>query len=193
MTHRFVAFVLALSALVFSGAARADVRIEAQCNVNTGCVFTNVGDSVGSGCAHLAVVRSDGQQLRSGLVCSGRLEPNSTGQAIPVQFESNVLAFCAEGSCRARVDLTSVRDEGGGFPLGLLVPIVVLASAAWAYSDAKKLGARAGLIDAPFGLGPGGWALAIVAMWIVAFPAYLLRRGDLARAAERAREHAERA
>jgi hypothetical protein len=57
--------------------------------------------------------------------------------------------------------------------------IVVVISAIWVYFDAKKIGVRKGLIPGFFNLGAGGWCAATLLIWIIGFPAYLIKRGDL--------------
>ncbi len=182
----FVALVAVLS--IFARPASANVEIQAQCGVAAGCVFTNAGDERGSGCAVLALARGDGRQLRAGMVCSGELGPNSTGQAIPVRFESDPLTFCADGSCQPRVEMTNIRGTATELSPSLFMALVVLASAVWVFFDAKKIGARRGLMPGLFDLSPGGWAFATLGIWIAAFPAYLIRRSDIARAVERANQ-----
>jgi hypothetical protein len=57
--------------------------------------------------------------------------------------------------------------------------IIVIASAAWVYVDAKAIGVRKGLIDGMFNIGAGAWCAATLLLWIVVFPAYLIKRGAL--------------
>ena len=60
---------------------------------------------------------------------------------------------------------------------------IVILSAVWVYFDAQNIGIRKGLVDGFWNLGPLGWALATLLLWIVGFPAYLIKRGSLKKAA----------
>jgi hypothetical protein len=57
--------------------------------------------------------------------------------------------------------------------------IIVIGSAIWVYVDAKKIGVRKGLISGMFDIGAGTWCAATLLLWIVVFPAYLIKRGAL--------------
>ena len=57
--------------------------------------------------------------------------------------------------------------------------IIVIGSAAWVYVDAKMIGVRKGLISGMFNIGAGSWWAATLLLWIVVFPAYLIKRGAL--------------
>ena len=60
--------------------------------------------------------------------------------------------------------------------------IVVIISSIWVYIDARSIGAKKGLTKGLFDIGPFGWALCCLLFWIIAFPAYLIKRGDIKRA-----------
>lgn len=177
------ATAIALAIALAGTTAAAEVRINANCSALGGCTFTNIGDDRGSACAVLVLTRQDGRSIRSSPVCSGSLAPSSTGAAIPVQFTEPVLTFCSEGACTPSVEMQGLRSDESGGPQGLLVPFLLGASAAWVYADAKKRGARRGLHPGLFDLGPGGWAVATFFLWIIAFPAYLIRRDEIAKRA----------
>jgi hypothetical protein len=57
--------------------------------------------------------------------------------------------------------------------------VVVIASAIWVYVDAKNIGVRKGLIKGFFDMGAGTWCAVTLLLWIVGFPAYLVKRGSL--------------
>lgn len=61
--------------------------------------------------------------------------------------------------------------------------LVVIGSAIWVYFDAKKIGARRGLLPGFFDLPPWAWALGCLGLWIVVLPAYLIKRPDIINAA----------
>jgi len=62
--------------------------------------------------------------------------------------------------------------------------LIVIVSSIWVYFDAKSIGARKDLVPGFFNLGPVGWALCSLLIWIIAFPAYLIKRSDIKNAAE---------
>lgn len=61
--------------------------------------------------------------------------------------------------------------------------IVVIVSSIWVYFDARSIGARKDLVPGFFNLGPLGWALCCLLIWIIAFPAYLIKRDTIKQAA----------
>ena len=60
---------------------------------------------------------------------------------------------------------------------------IVIASAIWVYFDAKSIGVRKNLVSGFWNLGPGGWSVATLLLWIIGFPCYLIKRGTLKAAA----------
>lgn len=60
--------------------------------------------------------------------------------------------------------------------------LIVLGSAIWVLIDAKNIGVKKGLITGMGDIGPWGWFFCCLLLWIVAFPLYLYKRGDLKRA-----------
>lgn len=61
--------------------------------------------------------------------------------------------------------------------------LLVIGSAVGVYIDAKSIGARKGLIPGFLDLGPLGWSLSTLFLWILAFPLYLATRGRIRQAA----------
>jgi hypothetical protein len=61
--------------------------------------------------------------------------------------------------------------------------LVVLGSSIWVYFDAKNIGARNGLGSGFLDMGPCGWFVACILLWIVAFPIYLAVRSKIQKAA----------
>ena len=62
----------------------------------------------------------------------------------------------------------------------VILSIVIVASSIWVYLDATKN--DIGKIEGEkgfFNLHAGGWALVVLLLWIVGFPAYLIKRSDL--------------
>jgi hypothetical protein len=64
-----------------------------------------------------------------------------------------------------------------------IVWIIVIGSAIWVGIDASTHGVRKGLTSGAFDMGPMGWFLACLLLWIVAFPAYVAKRAQLHSAA----------
>ncbi len=62
--------------------------------------------------------------------------------------------------------------------------LVVLASAIWMAVDASQLGYDKRDIRGLAAMGPVGWFFAGLLLWIVAFPLYLVKRGELKAAGE---------
>ena len=68
-----------------------------------------------------------------------------------------------------------------------LISLGVLVSSIWVGFDAKKLGVRKGSLNGGFfDLGAGGWFIACLLIWIVAFPAYMMKRDTYKRLAANA-------
>jgi hypothetical protein len=67
--------------------------------------------------------------------------------------------------------------------------IILLGSAGWVLYDAKKIGVKKGLISGLGNMGPWAWFFATLFLWIIAFPMYLIKRGDFIKALERERSN----
>jgi hypothetical protein len=65
--------------------------------------------------------------------------------------------------------------------------IILLGSAGWVLYDAKKIGVKKGLISGLGNMGPWAWFFATLFLWIIAFPMYLIKRGDFIHALQRER------
>ena len=59
----------------------------------------------------------------------------------------------------------------------MVILLIVAASAIWVLMDAKSIGVRKGLIVGLGDMGPWGWFVATLGLWIIAFPSYLFYRG----------------
>jgi hypothetical protein len=58
-----------------------------------------------------------------------------------------------------------------------LVLLVVIVSAIWVGLDAQRLGVKAGILGGGMvDIGPAGWFLVVLGLWIIGFPAYLATR-----------------
>ena len=65
-----------------------------------------------------------------------------------------------------------------------LVWAIVIGTSIWVWIDASQIGARRGLASGILGMGPLGWFLLTILLWIVGFPAYLLMRDRIRAAAQ---------
>ncbi len=66
----------------------------------------------------------------------------------------------------------------------LLISIVVIATSIWVLVDAEKIGVKKGRVEGLADLGPWGWFAFCILLWIIGFPYYLAKRGELKRIAE---------
>ena len=65
-----------------------------------------------------------------------------------------------------------------------LVWAIVIGTSIWVGVDAAQIGARRGLTSGLLDMGPLGWFLLTILLWIVGFPAYLLMRDRIKAAAQ---------
>ena len=67
--------------------------------------------------------------------------------------------------------------------------VIVVLSSFWVLIDSIQLGARKGLLgEGLLDMGPAGWFFVCLGMWIIGFPAYLIKRSDIKAASLRALE-----
>jgi len=65
-----------------------------------------------------------------------------------------------------------------------IIVILVIGSAIWVYYDAKKIGASRNKRGGFLAMGPPGWAICTLLLWILVFPLYLFQRPGIKAAAE---------
>ena len=58
---------------------------------------------------------------------------------------------------------------------------LVIGSSIWVVADAKSIGVRKGQIKGLFDMGPWGWFLICLLLWIIGFPIYLVKRSEYRR------------
>ncbi len=58
---------------------------------------------------------------------------------------------------------------------------VVAASAIWVFIDARQIGVKKGQLGGVANMGPIGWSIATLLLWIVSFPVYLIKRPQFLR------------
>jgi uncharacterized membrane protein len=59
-----------------------------------------------------------------------------------------------------------------------LVLTVVIGTSLWVLIDSRSCGVRKGVIKGFFDMGRAGWFFCCLLLWIVAFPAYLVKRDE---------------
>ena len=62
--------------------------------------------------------------------------------------------------------------------IDMLPVLVVLGTSVWVLVDARTIGVEKGRIKGFFDMGPTGWFFSCLLCWIVAFPAYLVKRRE---------------
>ena len=63
---------------------------------------------------------------------------------------------------------------------------IVVGTSIWVFIDAKQIGVKKGQVKGLADLGPTGWLIACLGVWIISFPVYLAKRGEFMRANEKA-------
>lgn len=61
----------------------------------------------------------------------------------------------------------------------LMIMLAVVGTSIWVLIDATSIKAQKGLIKGVFDMGPGGWFISCLLLWVVAFPCYLSIRKDI--------------
>lgn len=59
-----------------------------------------------------------------------------------------------------------------------LILLIIIGTSIWVFVDAKTIGIKKGQVKGLFNMGPVGWLVACLLLWIVAFPVYLAKRGE---------------
>jgi hypothetical protein len=67
--------------------------------------------------------------------------------------------------------------------MGAVVLLVVIGTSIWVAIDASHIGARKGLIKGSGNMGPVGWFVCCLLIWIIGFPVYLAKRSEIKAAA----------
>jgi len=61
--------------------------------------------------------------------------------------------------------------------LGLVILLVVIGTSIWVAVDTSRLGVKRGCLGGGFvDMGPVGWFFAVLLIWIIGFPIYLVTR-----------------
>ena len=59
--------------------------------------------------------------------------------------------------------------------------LLVIGTSIWVYFDATTIGVTKGQLSGVFDMSPTAWAFACLLIWIVCFPAYLVKRTEYKR------------
>ena len=62
-----------------------------------------------------------------------------------------------------------------------IIIIIVVVTSIWVYFDAKKIGVKKDQMKGVCNIGPVGWLVVCLFIWIIGFPLYLLKRAELKR------------
>jgi hypothetical protein len=65
--------------------------------------------------------------------------------------------------------------------MGTMIIWIVIGTSIWVLLDARAIGIKRGQIKGLANMGPVGWFLASLGMWIIAFPLYLAKRNEFRR------------
>jgi hypothetical protein len=186
MAREWTAISLLVFAAVVASASPAFAQsgLQAQCSasgIGSTCTFTNTGDEAESGCVQIVLShRADGRMLQTGAVCSGMMEPSTTGQPIPTNFLRGDPSELCSGpdpggirvNCDMRVEMLSTHRNAPFFGpwFWILLVFVVTASAVWVHQDSRKLGIK----------DSSQYVLGTLLLWAIVFPWYLFTRRKLA-------------
>ena len=66
-----------------------------------------------------------------------------------------------------------------------LLYIIVIVTSIWVVADAKTIGVRKGQMKGFTDMGPWGWFIACLLLWIIGFPIYLAKRNEYKRINEK--------
>lgn len=65
--------------------------------------------------------------------------------------------------------------------MGSLIWLIIIGTSIWVFFDAKSIGVKKGQITGLGNLGPFGWFIVCLLLWIVGFPFYIAKRGEFKR------------
>ena len=58
---------------------------------------------------------------------------------------------------------------------------IILGTSIWVFFDARAIGVKRGQVKGLANMGPLGWLLGCLLLWIIAFPLYLAKRNEFKR------------
>ena len=65
--------------------------------------------------------------------------------------------------------------------MAILILIIVVGTSIWVVVDANAIGVKKGQLKGVADMGPSGWFFVCLLFWIIGFPFYLAKRGELKR------------
>jgi hypothetical protein len=65
--------------------------------------------------------------------------------------------------------------------LSAMIYLLVIGTSLWVLFDANSIGVKKGQIKGMGDMGPAGWFIVCLLLWIVGFPLYLAKRGEFKR------------
>ncbi len=65
--------------------------------------------------------------------------------------------------------------------MDVLILLTIVGTSIWIFFDAKNIGVKKGQVKGMADLGPGGWLIGSLLLWIIVFPMYLLKRAEFKR------------
>lgn len=71
----------------------------------------------------------------------------------------------------------------------LMIMLVVVGTSIWVLIDSTSIGAKKGLLKGVCDMGPGGWFISSLALWIIGFPMYLSNRQRIIDAVQNPQKH----
>lgn len=183
--RRWLAVLVCAIGLVGAAEAAADPRIRQRCAVDgrgARCVFTNRGTSEGSACVIIHVRHMPtGDTTVSAPLCSSTLAPGASRTVMAVFADQQPRAMCLRPprpqwtDCTVHINHPELPLPGTEWQLAL----VVLLTSLGVFVDARRIGARRGLLKSPFDLRWYDWGLASLLLWPIAFPVYLWKRSKI--------------
>ncbi len=65
------------------------------------------------------------------------------------------------------------------------IGLLILGTSIWVLFDAKTIGVKKGQLEGVADMGPWGWFIVCLLLWIIGFPVYLAKRGEYKRINEK--------
>lgn len=63
----------------------------------------------------------------------------------------------------------------------MLIWSIIIITSIWVFFDAKKIGVKKGQLKGVCNMGPAGWLIVCLLLWVIGFPMYLIKRSELKR------------
>lgn len=181
-----VVLLLTMVLLVIPGVGcQKGIKVYVQCNPSLlagyactvehreGNVRANVSWDLNITCRNGTLVTAHASQA---------VEPGGTASRIISIRDLHNFDRCDEASAASieNIKVVGAADSGDLQQLPtmtfFIATIIVIVTSGWVWIDAKSLGLQRGTSRGTFDMDPPAWFLACLLIWIVYFPAYLLKR-----------------